>query len=638
MKNLFTIIILSLCIGFSNSKAQGDETNATPFVIFDGLFVSGNLSSFTWGQSAFDVEWLTGATSNTNSLKWIQGDEWGNGWTGAGFNIGPAVDLSVAWTEDDIKFKMKAEPGTDSIRIQFESGADGKVGYEFQPIGDNTWHDYSIPLNSFWPVDGTTNFNPGAVTVFQVMALANSVAGRILYLDDLWTGNPTINLTMPPIMVDGDVSDAAYENLASWDGADNWGSNNDLGDFKFFTDGNQLYIGLSGKIEENWNKMAIFMDFDGYNGIPAGTPIPGGGVPGFFQTGGIGGSILNMELDFAFSVTTDPGNPLWCDAAHYDATTVVAADGIGNSNKNGNPSTLLSASLSSILGGTSFFGVQAYRNTFDRTTNTTHGLELCFDISAFQGVTNLQQVRFFVAIINSDGSWWSNEFLPDYYNSTGGSGGPFAGDFGTDPDLNTVAITASVDLFTSFSALPVELISFTAQVSPTSVLLNWATSTEINNSGFNIERSVDGVNFNKIGFVPGIGTTSEMNSYSFTDNNISDGTFYYRLNQIDFDGSSTLSEIIEVEIISPVSFELNQNYPNPFNPSTKISFSIPQSGVVILTVYNILGEKVLDLIDGFMNSGYHEVTFEASGLNSGMYLYELKSGNLRSTKKMLLLQ
>ena len=71
---------------------------------------------------------------------------------------------------------------------------------------------------------------------------------------------------------------------------------------------------------------------------------------------------------------------------------------------------------------------------------------------------------------------------------------------------------------------------------------------------------------------------------------------------------------------------------------TKISFTIPQSGEVNLTIYNILGEKILDLINGFMDSGYHEVTFEASGLNSGMYLYELKSGNFRSTKKMLLLR
>ena len=638
MLKIFKATALFLLFGAGLINSQSLGINAAPFVIFDGMFVSGNLSSFSWGQSTFDVEWLTGFTPNTNSLKWVQGDEWGNGWTGAGFNITSPVDLSLAWVEDSLKFKMKAQPGTGLLRAQFESGADGKVGYLFQPIDDDQWHDYALPLSQFVPQDGTTNFDSSAVIVFQIMAEASAVAGTVIYLDKVWTGNATENTTMPLVMVDGDVSDGLYQTLASWDGADNWGSSNDLGSLKFFTDGNQLYIGLSGKIEENWNKIAIFIDFDGYNGVPAGNPLPGGGVPGFFQDGGIGGSTLNMDLDYAFSWTTDGFNPLWCDAAHYDATSVVDANGIGNSNKTGNPSTLLSDNITSILGGTTAFGLQAYRNTFDRSTNPNDGLEVCFDITAFQGVSNLQEVRFFVAIVNNDGSYWSNEILPDYYNTTGGGSGPFGPDLGTDPDINTLAISSGVNLFTTPTPLPVELTSFTAGTADNNVFLNWETSTELNNSGFQVERSLDGTSFEKIAFVPGYGTTTENHYYSYKDSKVSKGTYYYRLKQIDYDGSYSFSEVINVTVLSPLTFSLQQNYPNPFNPSTKIAFTVPQTEQVELTVFNLLGEKIVTLVDGITEAGVHEVTFDATKYNSGIYFYELRAGEKVSTKKMILMK
>jgi len=636
MKNIF--ILFLVIVGFSTYQAQSLSVNAEPFVMFDGMFYSGNLSSFTWGQSSFAVEWLTGATTGTNSIKWIQGDEWGNGWTGAGYNIFPAVDMALAWVTDSLKFKMKAEVGTDTVRVQFESGADGKVGYKFKPIDDNTWHYYAFPLSAFQNVDGTTNFNPANVNVFQIMAEGNGVAGRTLYLDDVWTGNPTINITMPPIMVDGDVSDAAYQSLASWDGADNWGSNNDLGELKFFADGTQLYIGLSGKIEENWNKLAIFVDFSGYSGISAGTALPGGGVPGFFQTGGIGGTILNMEADFALAWTTDPGNPFYCDAAHYDASSVVAADGIGSSNKQGNPYTLNASQVTNIFGGQTAFGVQAYKNTFDRTTNTTHGLEVCFDISAFQNITNSDQIRFFVAIVNPNGDYWSNEFLPDYYNSTGGSGGPFASDFGNDPNLNSVAIGANVNLYTELSALPVELNNFSAVSHGDDVELYWETASEKNNHGFEIERSQDNLEFRTIGFVPGYGTTSERKEYTYNDLNLNPDKYFYRLKQVDLDGSKYYSDVIEVEVISPLEFSLAQNYPNPFNPTTNISFTIPSDGFVNFSVFNLLGEKVIDVVNEHMQAGVHTIKFNATDFNSGVYIYKLSFGDLVSTKKMILIK
>ena len=88
----------------------------------------------------------------------------------------------------------------------------------------------------------------------------------------------------------------------------------------------------------------------------------------------------------------------------------------------------------------------------------------------------------------------------------------------------------------------------------------------------------------------------------------------------------------------PNSYILNQNYPNPFNPSTIIKFGLPEAADVNLIVYNVLGQRVMTLTDGFLNAGYHSVIFNANNLTSGVYIYKLQTPNFIQTKKMLLLK
>jgi hypothetical protein len=92
------------------------------------------------------------------------------------------------------------------------------------------------------------------------------------------------------------------------------------------------------------------------------------------------------------------------------------------------------------------------------------------------------------------------------------------------------------------------------------------------------------------------------------------------------------------EVLSPNSYKLNQNYPNPFNPTTIISFSIPVQEKVILKVYNILGMEVSTLVNGVQTAGNYSIRFEAKNLPSGIYFYELKTGNFRDVRKMILLK
>jgi hypothetical protein len=186
--------------------------------------------------------------------------------------------------------------------------------------------------------------------------------------------------------------------------------------------------------------------------------------------------------------------------------------------------------------------------------------------------------------------------------------------------------------------VPVELTSFAAVIVDDNIQLNWTTATEINNQGFEIQRRTGNGEFEKVGYVPGHGTTTDIQIYSYVESKVASGSYTYRLKQIDFNGTFEYSDAVEVVVTVPLEFALEQNYPNPFNPSTIIKYSIPENGYVTLDVYNLLGEKVASLVNGVQEAGRYEINFDASNLASGIYIYNLKSGSFNSVKKMLLMK
>jgi len=200
-------------------------------------------------------------------------------------------------------------------------------------------------------------------------------------------------------------------------------------------------------------------------------------------------------------------------------------------------------------------------------------------------------------------------------------------------------------------ALPVELSSFTASFQNNEVIVSWQTETEVNNYGFEIERSViidqSLDKWKKIGFVEGSGNSNSQNSYSFTDHSPNGKICKYRLKQIDTDGQFVYSNIIEINIadVLPKKIVLGQNYPNPFNPSTKINYSIPSitknsssQQNVKLVVYDVLGREIIVLVNEPKAAGQYEIEFDGSNLPSGVYYYQLTAGSFQETKKMVLLK
>jgi hypothetical protein len=215
---------------------------------------------------------------------------------------------------------------------------------------------------------------------------------------------------------------------------------------------------------------------------------------------------------------------------------------------------------------------------------------------------------------------------------------------GTDP--YTLSTASSVSSFSPFcvgnsGALPVELTSFTAVLQGTSALLKWTTATETHNSGFQIERNVEGSTiWEKVVFVEGAGTSSSPKTYSYEDKNLVPGAYAYRMKQVDNDGTSTIYNpyaLPKVDAGVSNTFTLGSNYPNPFNPTTNIQFSVPQDGYASLKVYNTLGQEVATLFSGMVKTGHYiPATFDASRFASGIYFARLQYNGKCLVQRMLL--
>lgn len=197
--------------------------------------------------------------------------------------------------------------------------------------------------------------------------------------------------------------------------------------------------------------------------------------------------------------------------------------------------------------------------------------------------------------------------------------------------------------------LPIQLVSFTVSViSPTRVRLDWSTLTELNNYGFEVQKSdTTQQHYQSIPnvFILGHGTTNEPRHYSFIDSSATVGAWYYRLKQMDLDGAIHYYDGVRVNLPTsvkeqeiPTVFSLAQNYPNPWNPSTTIRYGVPHNSFVTLTVYNTLGQQVVQLVNEQQQAGYHNVVLRGDGLASGVYFYRLQAGNFVVNKKLLLLK
>jgi hypothetical protein len=184
-------------------------------------------------------------------------------------------------------------------------------------------------------------------------------------------------------------------------------------------------------------------------------------------------------------------------------------------------------------------------------------------------------------------------------------------------------------------SLPVTLTNFSASPKDNNIILHWTTSSEINNLGFEVQRSLDGGNWSALSFVDGAGNSTTVLKYSYVDEKLGSGKrYFYRLKQIDIDKKFAFSPIVSAILDAIEGFSLEQNYPNPVRSETIIKFTLPQKARVTLSLFDMSGRLVKVLMSESREPGTHAVSLNSGHLTKGLYFYKLQAGDFSAVKKM----
>jgi hypothetical protein len=188
--------------------------------------------------------------------------------------------------------------------------------------------------------------------------------------------------------------------------------------------------------------------------------------------------------------------------------------------------------------------------------------------------------------------------------------------------------------------LPVELAQFTAALDGRTAVLEWRTSSETNNTGFEVQhQGPDAAGYDRLGFVEGAGSTNEPQSYRFRAKALPPGPHQFRLRQVDADGSATLSDPVAVEVRAERTLALRATGPNPVRQATQLAFTVKQSGPATMILYNVLGQRVKRLYDREAAPGTrYSVDVRADDLSSGTYFARLQTRTGTRTQRIVVVK
>ncbi len=612
----------SVKVGFDELTLFGFKS--VPAIIFNGIVIPSRLSSWSWGQSTLGVEEGAGPVSGTNALKWVQGNEWSNGWTGIGFTVDPPFNLGSSWQIDSVKFKMKTDPGVGALRIQFESGA-AKVGKVFQPVADEQWHDYALALRDMVPQDNTSGFDSTNVTVVGMMAEASGIAGKVLYITDWWTGNPSFDI-IPPLAPQNVSAFAGTQlNIVQWD--DVPGETGEKYDVYYSL--NQITDLTASGVEVV--KLGIDENTQLVNHLLF-SPVTSQNVTYYY-------AIVCKDASGNASVLSANSAPLTNEAK--GVTTISLTP----------PATFTADGDLSEWQSITPFRMFPSDGTGNIVTNTTISGDADLSVLAYVAVDN---TYLYVAFDVEDDIVSFNPAIQSYlndapdiylglYNWHGTPHGSYQG--GANPDYHfrfaqDRIIEDHLGADADSLILPGSEYSWTPTF-PTGYAVEaripWTLIAGINDDslfvpveGFRIPIDFAINDADGTGEREGILTYSPFNEdFSWRDVN----RWLYT-----WIGSLWNPVGVEDDEMTVDEYTLSQNYPNPFNPSTQINYTLKNSGHVTLKVFDVLGRTVATLVNQDQNAGIHTVQFDASNFSSGIYFYRLESGSFVQTNKMMLLK
>jgi hypothetical protein len=612
---------------FLVDKFERTGAKAVPLIVFNGKTVPSNLGeAWAWGQSAVSVEEGAGSGPQKNAVKWTQGDEYGNGWTGIGWNITPPYNLANAWATDSIKFKCKSESWSDTVNIAFETSGTGKVGILFVPIGDNQWHQYSFPLNSAIPMEGTTGFDPASVATFGIMAGhpgfpdGTGVAGSVLYFDDIWTGTPDFDVISPDAPTGLAAIPGTYTNLITWsDVAGEEGERYSLyysrNPITNIEQADVVELRIDGGVQLREHVLrapatdqAVSYYYaitctDAAGNVSAPTSL-GSAVTNTAQ----GVVTISLNPPATFAADGDLGE--WAGITPIHIAPSGGGYVVTNTTISGDDDLSLDAYIA--VDNTNLYVALDVEDDVVSNTQTTTYLNDAPDL--FIGLYHLRGLPH---------TSYKRGAQPDYH-------------FRFASDRLLIDGVANAD-----SLLTIGENYFYGEKFPTGysieVRIPWTLLVDrigdnlfVPEEGFRIPLDFSINDADGTGTREGILTYSPINEDQ-SWSNVSLWLYTWIGNLWEPLGVDDNDNMIE-------AYSLSQNYPNPFNPATKINYTIEKPGLVTLKVYDLLGRLVTTLVNEQQNSGLHTINFDGTSLTSGVYFYQITSGSFTSSKKMILVK
>lgn len=586
-------------------------------VFWTGKKYGAGFSPFQWNGSV-GPEADMGYTPGTPALKWVQDP--GQAWAGFGWNFNDPKYMLFRWPLDSLKFKMKAPSGTGTLRAQFEAGAD-KVGINFDPIDDGEWHQYSLALADFVFFDGSTSFDTTAVTVFQFLTEGTG-NGATIYWDDIWTGDPYIDNINPerPTGVSAIADNQNYFNLVTW-------------------------LDVPGE------------DLESYTVLASPNPIP---------------DDLSDPMIEYIAVNVAEGTQNAVHYLQYPLTdqsvtyyyAVICTDNFGNQ---GLPGTSASSTSNTAKGIptisldvpatfaadgdlTEWYdsGIMPWELKPSENNTATGAFDNDDDLTAIVFVAVDQDFLYIAGDIIDNvynygtGNWWDQDALQFFIGLYDWRGPKHqAYEAGSEPDYSIVVkedevlreaggkqLLAPADAGYYFEGYNPDWV-FEAQI-PLDSLKGDNDDRFYAQRGMRIAMDIyfhdnDGAWDGNLAWSPYNTDQAWNNPQEWSYSWIGDTTYV-----------SSIEQDFEPAVVN--SYELKQNYPNPFNPVTTIEYSLKKASQVEISVFNVLGQKVMTLVEENQNAGKHTLRFDATELSSGVYFYRIDAGKFNSVRKMILMK
>ena len=589
----------------------------TDLVIFNGMSTPpawGN--PFSWGGAQMYVTEGGGYDEGTNALTYVQQDVW----SGGGFNMAPAVDFSSGgeWLSDSLSFHMWSEADAPTLRLQFEDGTD-KVGLNFTPEAAEGWHHYSFPLSDFVYFDGSTAFDTSAVTVFQVLSEGNGAAGRTFHFDNMWTGNPDFDVIAPDAPENVGAVPADYYNLVTWSDVN----------------------GESDELYHVYASADPITDVDaGGAELVAANVLEGSQAAVHY----LYAPLNDASVSYYYAVVC-------VDAAGNRSELGVSTSSITNTAQ-GIPTISLDVPENFVADG----DMSEWEGVMPFVINPTTGHVAAGTVDSDDDLTGTVYLAidddylYFAADVIDDsysfgeGDWWNQDALQFFIGLYDWRG----------PKHSTISRGDEPDyiLYANESTLQLDISNGGSLAAP--------GSDDFYFEGFNPDYATEGrISLDTLAaannderFHPVNGMRIPLDIYFHDQDNGSwEGNVGFSHlatdQQWNNPGEWAFTWIGDASVVSGVDdehglvadeFVLYPNYPNPFNPETNIRFSLPEDQIVNLNIYNMTGQLVESLLNERRSAGIHSVHWNASGVASGVYLYQLQVGGRSITQKMILMK